>query len=70
MSVTLSDETYAVIEKLMAMETRSASNVIAAIVERSLPDMRQEWQAERSLPSLKKKKRRIRDKKFIELYGE
>jgi hypothetical protein len=57
-SVTLSDEEYAILQRLAETEKRSESNCLAAIFSRAVPELRQEWRATGAVKSLKKKNSR------------
>jgi len=61
-TITISDRCDVALQKLCALETRSASNCIAAILERSIPELRQEWRETGTVGTLHKKKRAHKNK--------
>lgn len=60
-SVTVSEACSNSLEKLSELEHRSVSNTAAAILERSFPELRQEWQTTGAVKSLRKKNSRRYD---------
>jgi predicted CopG family antitoxin len=66
-TITISDECNAAIKKLCALETRSISNCIAAIIERNFSELRDEWRDTGAVETLRKPKRsHKRDNRDIE----
>ena len=61
LTVTVSDACAAAIQKLSVLEHRSLSNTAAAILERSFPELRQEWRTTGEVKSLRKKNSRRYD---------
>jgi hypothetical protein len=61
-TVTISDRCDAALQKLCALETRSMSNCIAAILERAPLELREEWRETGTVGTLRKKKRAHKNK--------
>ena len=60
-SATISDECCEALKKLMSVEHRTFSNLVAALLERSIPELCQEWQDTGAVKTLKKKNTRRYD---------
>jgi len=61
LTITISNECFAALTKLAKQEHRSRSNTAAAILERSFPELREEWQKTGVVKTLKKKNSRRYD---------